>query len=254
MSLVTLRKIDSVAVVVMNRPEKLNAISVELIHELTAVFNELESDDSVKVIILTGEGRAFSAGADIEYMVNLTPSEAIEYAKLGQILSSKIENCSKPTIAAINGYALAGGVELSLAFDIRISSENARFGQTEVTIGASPFFGGSQRLQRIIGFAKAKEMIFTGKQITANEAKEIGLVNQVVPLPNLMEEAIKTANMIANNSFTAVKMSKIAINKGRDTDIDTGLTVELYTWGLCCSHPERTQRMSDFLQRSKKSS
>ncbi|MDE1764753.1 MAG: enoyl-CoA hydratase/isomerase family protein [Thaumarchaeota archaeon] len=252
MSLVTFSTCESVAIVKMNRPEKLNAISVEMIQELSSVFNNLEMDDSVKVIILTGEGRAFSAGADIEYMANLTPPEAVEYAKLGQILSSKIENCSKPTIAAINGYALAGGVELTLAFDIRIASENARFGQTEVTIGASPFFGGSQRLQRVIGFAKAKEMIFTGRQITANEAKEIGLVNQVVPLSSIMEEAIKMANMIANNSFMAVKMSKVAINKGRDTDIETGLAVELYTWGLCCSHPERTQRMSAFLQRSKK--
>src|SRR5579872_3360739 len=122
MSLVTVSKHESIALVKMNRPEKLNAISVDMIEQLSSVFNDLEMDDSIKVIILTGEGRAFSAGADIEYMANLPPPEAVDYAKLGQILSSKIENCSKPTIAAINGYALAGGIELALAFDIRIAS------------------------------------------------------------------------------------------------------------------------------------
>ncbi len=253
MSLVNVAKSDGIATVKINRPDKYNAMNTEVARELISVFNDLDKDDATKVIILTGEGdKAFSAGADIAYMSTITPIESETYAKTGHLLTFTVENCSKPTIAAINGFALGGGCELALACDIRIASDTAKLGQPEVTIGVCPGWGGTQRMQRITGIAKAKELIYTGRQIKADEAKEIGLVNQVVELPKLMEESINMAKMIVQNSAMAVRMSKIAINKGRNSDIDTGLALELYTWGLCFTHPDRSERMTAFVNKSKK--
>jgi 3-hydroxypropionyl-coenzyme A dehydratase len=253
MSLVNISKSDGIAVIKINRPDKYNAMNTEVAKDLISVFNDLDKDDAVKVIILTGEGdKAFSAGADIAYMSTITPIESESYAKTGHLLTSTVENCSKPTIAAINGFALGGGLELALACDIRIASDTAKMGQPEVTIGVCPGWGGTQRLQRIVGIAKAKELIYTGRQIKADEAKEIGLVNQVVELPKLTEESVNMAKMIVQNSAMAVRMSKIAINKGRNSDIDTGLALELYTWGLCFTHPDRSERMTAFVNKSKK--
>jgi len=253
MSLVIVSKSEGIATVKINRPDKYNAMNTEVAKELISVFTEIDKDDAVKVIILTGEGdKAFSAGADIAYMSTITPIESETYAKTGHLLTFTVENCTKPTIAAINGFALGGGCELALACDIRIASNTAKMGQPEVTIGVCPGWGGTQRLQRIVGIAKAKELIYTGRQVKAEEAKEIGLVNQVVELPKLIEEAVNMAKMIAQNSAMAVRMSKIAINKGRNSDIDTGLALELYTWGLCFTHPDRTERMTDFVNKSKK--
>jgi 3-hydroxypropionyl-coenzyme A dehydratase len=253
MSLVNASKSEGIATVKINRPDKYNAMNTEVAKELITVFNELDKDDTVKVIIITGEGdKAFSAGADIAYMSTITPIESETYAKTGHLLTFTVENCSKPTIAAINGFALGGGLELALACDIRIAAETAKMGQPEVTIGVCPGWGGTQRLQRIVGIAKAKELIYTGRQVKADEAKEIGLVNQVVELSKLAEEANNMAKMIAQNSAMAVRMSKIAINKGRNSDIDTGLALELYTWGLCFTHPDRAERMTAFVNKAKK--
>ncbi len=253
MPLVNVSKSDGICIVKINRPDKLNAMNIDVANELISVFREIDNDDSVKVTILTGEGeKAFSTGADIAYMSTISPIEAEAYAKTGHLLTFTVENSVKPTIAAINGFALGGGCELVLACDIRIASDTAKIGQPEVTIGVCPGWGGTQRLQRIVGIAKAKELIYTGKMIKSEEAKQIGLVNQVVELPKLMEEATNMAKMIAANSTMAVRMSKIAINKGRNSDIDTGLALELYTWGLCFTHPDRQQRMTDFVNKSKK--
>ena len=253
MSLVNVTKSDGIATVKINRPDKYNAMNTEVAKELITVFNEIDKDDSVKVIILTGEGdKAFSAGADIAYMSTITPIESETYAKTGHLLTFTVENCSKPTIAAVNGFALGGGCELALACDIRIAADTTKMGQPEVTIGVCPGWGGTQRLQRIVGIAKAKELIYTGRQVKADEAKEIGLVNQVVELSKLSEEVNNTAKMIVQNSAMAVRMSKIAINKGRNSDIDTGLALELYTWGLCFTHPDRAERMTAFINKSKK--
>jgi len=253
MSLVNVSKSDGIATVKINRPDKYNAMNTEVAKELITVFNEIDKDDAVNVIILTGEGdKAFSAGADIAYMSTITPIESETYAKTGHLLTFTVENCSKPTIAAVNGFALGGGCELALACDIRIAADTAKMGQPEVTIGVCPGWGGTQRLQRIVGIAKAKELIYTGRQIKADEAKEIGLVNQVVELSNLAEEANNMAKMIVQNSAMAVRMSKIAINKGRNSDIDTGLALELYTWGLCFTHPDSAERMTAFVNKSKK--
>ena len=251
--MITTSKDEGVCIVKINRPTKLNAMSVDVAREIISTFQQLDKDDSVKVIVLTGEGdKAFSAGADIEYMSKISADESEVYAKLGQEVTATVENVSKPTIAAVNGFALGGGCEVAMSCDIRIASENARMGQPEVTIGIPPGWGGTQRLMRIVGIAKAKELVYTGKMIKAAEAKEIGLVNNVVPLESLMEEVMSMAKTIASNATLAVRMSKTAINKGRNADLDTGLGVELLAWRNCFSDPDREQRMVDFVNKSKK--
>lgn len=253
MSLVTTSKSDGICTVKINRPDKLNAMNMDVAKELVNIFENLGKDDTVKVIILTGEGdKAFSAGADIEYMSKISPDESEEYAKLGQLVTATVENVNQPTIAAINGFALGGGCELAMSCDIRIAADTAKMGQPEVTIGIPPGWGGTQRLMRIVGIAKAKEMVYTGKMIKAEEAREIGLVNQVVELSTLMDETMKMAKTIAGNSAIAVRMSKAAINKGRNADLDTGLGIELLAWRNCFTHPDREERMTAFVNKSKK--
>ncbi|GBF23825.1 3-hydroxypropionyl-coenzyme A dehydratase [archaeon MnTg01] len=253
MSLITTSKTDGICTVKINRPEKLNAMNMDAAKELTEVFENLGKDDTVKVIILTGEGdKAFSAGADIEYMSKISADESEDYAKLGQLVTGTVENVKQPTIAAINGFALGGGCELAMSCDIRIAANTAKMGQPEVTIGIPPGWGGTQRLMRIVGIAKAKEMVFTGKMIKAEEAREIGLVNQVVELSTLMDETMKMAKTIAGNSSIAVRMSKAAMNKGRNADLDTGLGIELLAWRNCFTHPDREERMTSFVNKSKK--
>ena len=253
MSMITTSKDEGVCIVKINRPTKLNAMNIDVAGELISTFQQLDKDDSVKVIVLTGEGdKAFSAGADIEYMSKISADESEVYAKLGQEVTGTIENVSKPTIAAVNGFALGGGCEVAMSCDIRIASDNARMGQPEVTIGIPPGWGGTQRLMRLVGIAKAKELVYTGKMIKADEAKEIGLVNNVVPLESLMDEVMSMAKTIASNATLAVRMSKTAINKGRNADLDTGLGVELLAWRNCFSDPDREKRMTDFVNKSKK--
>jgi len=253
MSLVTTSKSDGVCTVKINRPDKLNAMNMDVAKELIKTFENLGKDDGVKVIILTGEGdKAFSAGADIEYMSKISPDESVEYAKLGQLVTSTVELVKQPTIAAVNGFALGGGCELAMSCDIRLAADTAKMGQPEVTIGIPPGWGGTQRLLRIVGIAKAKELVYTGRVIKADEAKEIGLVNHVFPLASLHEEAMKIAQKIAGNSAIGVQMSKIAINKGRNADLDTGLGIELLAWRNCFTNPDRKERMTAFLNKSKK--
>ncbi len=253
MSLVTTSISDGICTVKINRPDKLNAMNMDVAKELVNIFENLGKDDTVKVIILTGEGdKAFSAGADIEYMSKISPDESEEYAKLGQLVTATVENVKQPTIAAINGFALGGGCELAMSCDIRIAANTARMGQPEVTIGIPPGWGGTQRLMRIVGIAKAKEMVYTGKMIKADEAREIGLVNHVVELSTLMDETMTMAKTIAGNSAIAVRMSKAAINKGRNADLDTGLGIELLAWRNCFTHPDREERMTAFVNKSKK--
>ena len=253
MSLVTTSKSDGICTVKINRPDKLNAMNMDVAKDLVSLFETLGKDDSVKVIILTGEGdKAFSAGADIEYMSKISADESEEYAKLGQLVTETVENVKQPTIAAVNGFALGGGCELAMSCDIRIAANTAKLGQPEVTIGVPPGWGGTQRLMRIVGISKAKELVYTGKMIKAEEAREIGLVNQVVELSTLMDETMKMAKTIAGNSSIAVRMSKAAINKGRNADLDTGLGLELLAWRNCFTHPDREERMTSFVNKSKK--
>ncbi len=253
MSLVTTSKSDGICTVRINRPDKLNAMNADVARELVSTFEDLGHDDGVKVIILTGEGsKAFSAGADIAYMSGISPDESVEYARLGQLVTATVELVRQPTIAAINGFALGGGCELAMSCDIRIAADTARLGQPEVTIGIPPGWGGTQRLMRIVGIAKAKELVYRGNMIKADEARQIGLVNQVVPLDSLMEEATRMAAEIADNSAMGIQMSKVAINKGRNADLDTGLGIELLAWRNCFTHPDREERMTAFLNKAKK--
>lgn len=272
-----------IAIVRINRPEALNAMNVDVVSELSRTIDIIAADDSIKVVIITGAGeRSFCAGADISYMVNIDPMQAERYASSAQSVINKIERLEKPVIAAVNGFALGGGCELAMACDIRIASNNAKIGQPEATIGITPGWGGTQRLMRLVGPAKAKEMIFTGKMITADQAAQIGLVNRVVSvgpddnLPpeapkgdaakekertvevgrilnkKLMDECMALAREITKNSFTAVKVSKMLINRGMDSDLETGLRLEIYGWALCFAHEDRQKMMSAFLNKSKK--
>jgi 3-hydroxypropionyl-coenzyme A dehydratase len=282
MKYIQLEPMVDIAIIKINRPEALNAVNTDVIAELSRTIDIVSGDDSIKALIITGAGeRSFCAGADIAYMVNIDPMKAEKYASMAQAVLNKIEKIDKPVIAAINGFALGGGCELALVCDIRIASSNAKIGQPEVTIGIPPGWGGSQRLLRIIGPAKAKELIFTGKMITAEEAAQIGLVNKVVSLEpedqlqieskgdssnekeranelakilnkKLLEECLSLAREITKNSFTAVKISKMLINKGMDADIDTGLRLEIYGWALCFAHEDRQKMMSEFLNKGKK--
>jgi 3-hydroxypropionyl-coenzyme A dehydratase len=272
-----------IAIIKINRPEALNAVNIDVIGELSRTLDIISVDEGIKAVIITGAGeRSFCAGADIAYMVNIDPMRAEKYASSAQAVLNKIEKLEKPVIAAVNGFALGGGCELALVCDIRIASSNAKIGQPEVTIGIPPGWGGTQRLVRIVGPAKAKELIFTGKMITAEEAAQIGLVNKVVSLgledqlqsetpkddvskekerakeearvlnKKLIEECIALAKEITKNSFTAVKISKMLVNKAMDADIDTGLRLEIYGWALCFAHEDRQKMMSAFLNKGKK--
>jgi len=274
-----------IGIITINRPEVLNAINVDVITELSSAMNAVGKDDSIKVVIITGKGeKSFCAGADIRYVVNMSPIEAERYASSVHAMLNKIENLEKPVIAAINGYALGGGCEIALACDIRVASSNAKIGQTEVKIGIPPGWGGTQRMLRILGPAKTKELIFTGEMITADEALRIGLVNKVVhfdteskalaasfegnetELPKvstkvneeakllnekLMAECRKLGEEITKNSRNAVNISKMLINKAGDADIQTGLRLEIYGWALCFAHEDRQKMMSAFLNKGK---
>ena len=197
-------QINDLAIIKINRPEVLNALDKEVAAELYTALDIANADDKIKVIIITGAGdRSFCAGGDIRYVANIDPIEAERYATLIHNLLNKIENFEKPVIAAINGYALGGGCQLALACDIRIASSNARIGQTEVTIGVPPGWGGTQRLSRIVGPAKAKELIYSGKMITAEEAEQIGLINKVVGLTHEEENRLsKKENTTTNNNHS----------------------------------------------------
>ena len=285
MKYIQIEPLGDVCLLRINRPEALNAMNTDVIAELSRSIDIVGFDDSIKVVIITGSGeKSFCAGADIAYMVNIDPMSAEKYATSAQSVLNKIERLEKPVIAAVNGFALGGGCELSMVCDMRIASSNAKMGQPEVTIGIPPGWGGTQRLVKLVGPAKAKELIFTGKMISAQEAYEIGLVNKVVSLSNedqlppeigddksdpkkekeraaeiarilnrkLMNECIALAKEITKNGFTAVKVSKTLINKALDTDLDTGLKLEIYGWALCFAHEDRQKMMSAFLNKSKK--
>ncbi|MGA7005616.1 MAG: enoyl-CoA hydratase-related protein [Nitrososphaeraceae archaeon] len=276
---------EDVAIIRINRPEALNAMNTDVISELSRAIDIVGVDDGIKVVIITGAGdRSFCAGADISYMVDIDPMTAEGYASSAQSVLNKIEKLEKPVIAAVNGFALGGGCELAMVCDLRIASSNAKLGQPEVTIGIPPGWGGTQRLMRIVGPAKAKELVFTGKMITADEAFQIGLVNKIVSLKSedelsaeipaaendkekekaraksiakqlnmkLMAECISMAKEIAKNSSNAVKVSKMLINRGMDTDLETGLRLEIYGWALCFAHEDRKKMMTTFLNKGKK--
>ena len=229
------KKFEGFCVLSLNRPTSLNALTPEVFTELNLFLTELENDDSIFVVVLTGEGKAFAAGADISYMKDLDTLGALEFTKEATFVLRKIETMDKVFICAINGYALGGGCELSLSCDIRIASENAVLGFPETGLGIIPGYTGTQRLPRIVGVSKAKELIFTCNKIKANEALSIGLVNKVVPLDDLINESIKMAKTIAKNSALAVCCAKQSINYGIDMTLDMAIEFERNTFSRCFS-------------------
>ena len=240
---------NEIVQITVDRPDKLNAMNLDVMDEFITTLGELDNDSS-RVIIITGSGqKAFSAGADIEYMSKIGPTEAEKYALRGHDVLNKIEKIEKPVIAAINGYALGGGCELALSCDIRFASPNAQLGQPEVTLGICPGWGGTQRLLRIIGPARAKDLIFSGRRISAEEALSMGLVNRIFSSDSLLSETKTYARAITKNSNFAVGISKMLVNRGMDASLDTGLKLEIYSWSLCFSTKEREERMKAFLEK-----
>ncbi len=242
----------AIAILTISRPEALNALNSETLEELGQVLGEIEANDEIKVVILTGEGdKSFVAGADIAEMVNFTGAEGRAFGMRAAEPFFKLQNMRQVTIAAVNGFALGGGCEISMACDIRIASENAVFGQPETGLGIIPGFGGTQRLARLVGMGRAKEMIFTGSNIDAAEAYRIGLVNRVVPQEELMDTAKKLAGKIARNASYAVAIAKAAINNGYDMDIKNAVEYEANLFGLTCSTHDKTEGMTAFLEKRK---
>lgn len=237
----------AIAIVTMDRPKALNALSDKTLNELDRIFTYLAGADEILGIILTGEGKGFVAGADISQMQPYGPSEGRAYADRAQTLFNKIEGIEKPVIAAVNGYALGGGCELAMSCDIRIASEKAVFGQPEANLGVIPCFGGTQRLPRLVGTGIAKELIYTGRQVKAAEAKEIGLVNQVVPADALLDAAKDMMNAITGKAPIAIRYSKVAINRGMDVDLRAGLELEKDLAALTFGTEDKQEGMDAFL-------
>lgn len=251
MEFVTYEQEGFVGVVTINRPKALNALNSGVLEELEATFDQVDLE-TTRVIILTGAGtKSFVAGADIAEMSTLTKEEGEAFGKKGNDVFRKIETFPLPVIAAVNGFALGGGCEISMSCDIRICSENAVFGQPEVGLGITPGFGGTQRLARIIGVGKAKEMIYSASNIKAEEAYRIGLVNAVYPQEELMDMAKKLASKIARNAPIAVRACKSAMNEGLDIDMDKAIVVEEKAFGSCFETEDQVEGMKAFLEKRK---
>ena len=251
MSFVTLEQKGPVGVITMNRPEALNALNDQVLRDLDAVLDQVENNDEILVAVVTGAGRSFVAGADIGQMSTLTAAEAKKFGVLGNQVFLKLENLTKPTIAAVNGFALGGGCELSMSCDIRVDSEKAKFGQPEVGLGIIPGFGGTQRMARIIGTGPAMELIYTADTIDAQRALEIGMVNHVVPADQLMDEAMKLAQKICTNAQKAIRASKLAIRRGIDCDISTAVSYEALAFATCFGTEDQKEGMQAFLEKRK---
>ena len=239
----------NIGLLTINSPATLNALNSVVLRELGEWVDKEAKDKILKAIVITGEGKAFVAGADIKEMLPLDPAGAMEFGVLGASVFRKIELLPLPVIAAVNGFALGGGCELALACDLRIASEKAKMGQPEVGLGITPGFSGTIRLPRVVGVAKAKELIYTGKVIKADEALAIGLVNEVVAPEELMEKAMGLARMLAANSGSALALSKEAIDRGLQTDIDSAIKVENDLFALCFAHEDQKEGMNAFVEK-----
>ncbi len=246
---VVMENLEGICTLTINRPEALNALNRSVLAEIDAALDSVP--EGAGALIVTGTGKVFVAGADIAEMVGMTRAQAEEFSRLGQGVFSKLANMEMPVIVAVNGYALGGGCELALACDIRIASEKAKFGQPEVGLGIIPGFGGTQRLARAVGEAKAKELIFTGAIVDANEALRIGLVNRVAPPEKLMEEARALAKTIMEKGPTAVRQAKKAISEGADLPLDEGMKVEARLFGECFETQDQKEGMRAFVEKRK---
>jgi enoyl-CoA hydratase/carnithine racemase len=241
---------EHIATITFNRPKVMNAMSFQVLDELTACVEAMRFDPQVRVVIITGAGnKAFSAGADLKERAACTPEQVKQYVFTIRRLFDDIEHFSKPVIAAINGVALGGGTEIALASDIRIASETATMGLTETRLAVIPGAGGTQRLPRIVGRGKAKELIFTGRRINAAEALRIGLVNHVYPPEALLRETRKLAEEICQSGPIAVQQAKYAINSGLETDMATGLAIESNAYWICIPTEDRLEGLAAFREK-----
>jgi enoyl-CoA hydratase len=238
-------KEEGVAVITFNRPDAMNALNNQTRAEFAAAIADVAADEGIKVLILTGSGKAFVAGSDIKEFSQTTPYVAHNISRLGEM----VEKLGKPVIAAVNGFCLGGGCEIAMGCDIIIASEKAKFGQTEINIGIIPGGGGTQRLPRLVGVCKAKELIYTGDIIVADEAFRIGLVSRVVPVDELMPAAKELAKKIATKSAAALRLAKTAINRGLQTNLDSGLRYEYELYSLALSLEDKVEGVNAFLEK-----
>jgi len=249
---IKIEKKEGIATIKINRPQVLNALNKDTITDLSKAVEELDADKNIKVVILTGEGdKAFIAGADIKQMADMTPLDAKEFSELGHNMLTKIENSRIPFIAAINGYALGGGCEVLMACDICIAAKSAKIGQPEINLGIHPGFGGTQRLPRLVGRMKAKELLFTGRNIDADEAFQIGLVNMVVEDDKLIETVQKLAGQIASKSTVQSSFIKSLVNKGADIDLNSANSLEISYFSSGFSTNDQKEGMKAFLEKRK---
>lgn len=247
-----IEKAEGIATITINRPDALNALNEETVKELLAQFEDAEKDQTIRAVIITGAGdRAFCAGADLNMMKGAGAVRGTELSRIGQRLGDYIEAMTKPVIAAINGYALGGGIELAMACDIRLASENAQIGQPEINVGLIPGWGGTQRLPRYVGKGIAKEMIFTGKRIDAKTAERMGLVNTVVPPDQLRAKAKELATELIGKPPIAIKLSKMLINNSTETHPHVGLWQEAEAFGLVASTEDFNEGVTAFLEKRK---
>lgn len=242
---------QNILIITMNRPKAMNALNNDTLSELLDIIRFLEEERDILGVILTGEGKAFVAGADISQMKDYGAEEGRIYANFAQKIFNKLEDLEKPVIAAINGYALGGGCELAMSCDLRIASDKAVFGQPEVNLGVIPCFGGTQRLSRLIGAGRAKDLIYTGRLIQADEALTMGLVNKVVEAENLIDEAKMMMNLILEKAPIAVRYAKVAINSGLDLDLDNALELEKDLAALSFASEDKKEGMYAFLEKRK---
>ena len=240
---------NKIAIVTKSRPEALNALNTQVIAELEQTVDMIEKNSDLSAMILTGEGRSFVAGADIGEQYPLDLSQGRKWGQRGSAVMRRIEKLAIPTIAAVNGFALGGGCEIAMACDIILASEKAKFGQPEVGLGITPGFSGTQRLPRRVGAAMAKELIFSGKMISAVEAERIGLANHVYPAEELINKAMEMAESFAKNAQIAVRYSKACIDRGMETGIDEGIAMENELFAMCFATRDQKEGMKAFLEK-----
>ncbi len=251
MALVELQEKGHIAVITINRPKALNALNMAVLHELNKVLDVIEAHDDLHVVVITGEGRSFVAGADIAEMSEYNASDGKAFSSYGSNTFLRINHFPRPVIAAVNGFALGGGCELAMACDIRIASEKAKFAMPEVGLGIIPGFGGTQRLARIVGMSTAIELVLTTQTISADEALKIGLVTHVYSPEELMDKALELAELIASKPQVAVRQAKQAIRIGKQMDISSALSFESESFGLCFSTEDQKDAMRAFLKKEK---
>jgi enoyl-CoA hydratase len=245
---------DGVAVLTVNRPKSLNALNPQTLEEIDRALDEVEQNDKIKVLVITGAGdKAFIAGADITEFPKMNSLQAYKFAEKGQNVFFRIEQLPKPVIACVNGFALGGGCELAMSCDFIYASDKAKFGQPEINLGIIPGFGGTQRLARLVGRAKAKELCMTGEMISAEEAKNIGLVAKVFPAESLLEETLKVASALAQKSQIALRAIKRVIDEGVGSDLRSGCLLEANAFALTFASSDAREGVQAFLEKRKPS-